>query len=278
MLHAVRTVDFIGASSAQAPDCFISVAGPDAPTLVAIHGISRNAAEMAMRFAAHPAFARVNIVAPLFERRRFGRYQQLLARRGAEVPAHQALFALLAELTEQRGIADGKVMLFGFSGGAQMAHRLAMLHPERVMSLCAAAAGWYLMPDASLPYPYGMGEGWMGDAEIAAFFDVPTTVIVGDRDTRIDDSVRQDAMIVSLQGKNRLRRSQKWTRLMQKHANMLGKSPNINLVTIHNGSHDFGQCARDSGLLDHVADAFSLQNFCVKGAAIIEGESKCSML
>lgn len=255
MSRPLRRPLFVAARSKTTPDCFLSVAGHDRPTLVAIHGISRNAAEVATRFASHPAFARTNIVAPLFERKRFGKYQQLLARRSGEASADQALFALLSDLAKDRCIPVDKVMLFGFSGGAQMAHRLAMLQPDRVTRLCAVSAGWYLWPDRSLHYPFGLGEGCPTEASDDAFLDIPMTVIVGERDTRIDASVRQDSPIVTLQGPDRVSRASAWTRAIRERAVAKGKTPLASLVTLRNGTHDFGQCARDAGLIDHAAQA-----------------------
>jgi pimeloyl-ACP methyl ester carboxylesterase len=255
MLQCLRKVDFLPARLPGVPDCFLSIAGPGSPTLVAIHGISRNAAELATRFAQHPAFQDVNIVAPLFERERFGKYQQLLARRPGETPSDEGLFALLADLASRKGLAQGKMLLFGFSGGAQMAHRVMMLHPERVDRLCVASAGWYLLPDPDLPYPYGFGEGCPVAASGSAYLDVPTTVIVGDRDIRIDEAVCQDAMIVSRQGRNRLQRARAWIALLADRSRALGRAPRARLVTLESGTHDFGACAREAGLIDRAAEA-----------------------
>lgn len=237
------------------PDCFLSIAGSTAPTLVAIHGISRNAAEIASRFASHSSFDAVNIIAPLFERKRFGKYQLLQSRSSKKPSSDKALFRLLDHLATEKGIDITKVLLFGFSGGAQMAHRLSLLYPHRVSRLCSTAAGWYLIPDPVLAYPYGLGDGCPVKSVDNAFLDVPTTIIVGSRDTRIDASVRQDPDIVSRQGRNRLDRGRAWVQIMFNLACAAGKEPKVELVTLENGSHDFGLCVRDSGLLEFTSNA-----------------------
>jgi dienelactone hydrolase len=257
LLQSLRRVEFIPAPSPDTPDCFVSFAGPHAPTLVTIHGISRNAAEMATRFALHAGFAEVNIITPLFERSHFGKYQLMQTRKAQKTNSGQALFNLLQHFEAQGEIGAGKVMLFGFSGGAQMAHRLAMLYPERVSRLCAASAGWYLLPDRDLPYPYGLGEG-CPVAVTDGFLDVPTTVLVGSRDTRIDASVRQDPVIVQKQGRHRRQRADTWVRLMTDQALARNQAPNVKLVTLENVSHDFGLCVREANLLDHAAAALLL--------------------
>ncbi|OYU73848.1 MAG: hypothetical protein CFE32_19700, partial [Alphaproteobacteria bacterium PA3] len=57
---------------AGVPECFIANGRSGQRVLVAVHGISRNAAEIATRFATHPAFADVTIIAPLFTREDYG--------------------------------------------------------------------------------------------------------------------------------------------------------------------------------------------------------------
>jgi predicted esterase len=255
MAEEIRKVSFIESPDRDVPDCFISIVGPAAPTLVAIHGISRNAAEMAARFAGHRAFAGVNIVAPLFDRARFGKYQQLTVNKNRETLSDRALFKLLNRLTVDHGINTHKILLFGFSGGAQMAHRIAMLFPSRIQALCAAAAGWYMMPDRLTPYPYGLADaiGEPGHAE--AFIHIPTTVVVGSLDNRIDDNVCQDARVIDKQGRTRLRRARVWSGEMANYARSLGHPSNIELVVLDGGSHDFGQCVLKAGLIETVAKA-----------------------
>lgn len=244
----------IPAAARGLPDCYVANARPGQPVLVAVHGISRNAAELATRFGAHPAFRGVTIIAPLFDRERFGKYQQLRA--GADaLPADAALLGLLDNLGPEHAAPAAPFLMFGFSGGAQMAHRFAMLHPRRVARLCLASAGWYTMPLPDLAFPHGLRRP-AGDPAIGeGFLDIPTTVIVGNRDVRIDPSVRQDPVIVEHQGRTRLRRARIWVRSVNARAAETGRTPRHALVTMPDGTHDFSQAAREAGLLDLVARA-----------------------
>ncbi len=235
------------------PDCFIANAQAGRPVVVAIHGISRNAAEIAMRFARHPAFAGNTIIAPLFTKERFGQYQQLQARKDNQTRADTALLGLLDELAEQHGFDTARLRLFGFSGGAQMAHRFAMFHPQRVERLCVVSAGWYAMPDPALVWPYGIGDGAGAPLVTSDFLDIPTAVIVGNRDTRVDASVRQDPEILEHQGRNRLRRARCYVRAVEAYAAGLGKPARHRLLTLHGMSHDFTQCVNEGDLVEIVA-------------------------
>lgn len=253
------------ARGAGVPDCYIANARAGQEVLVAVHGISRNAAEIAMRFAAHPAFAKTTIIAPLFDKDRFGQYQQLETRRPGQTRADAGLIALLDDLAATEGLPAARVRLFGFSGGAQMAHRFAMFHPERVARLCVVSAGWYAMPDSTIVWPYGIGDG-MGAAVVrSAFLDIPTTVIVGNRDTRVDASVRQDPVILEHQGRNRLRRARCYVRAVAAYAAACGKPARAALLTLHGVSHDFSQCVAEGDLIAVAADTLLDKNLSSNG-------------
>ena len=257
MPHSLSIPRFVAGQTAAIPDAYVVPRGPGAPILFAVHGISRNAAEMATRFAEHPRFAGWTIVAPLFEKARFGQYQQLLASPG-QTRSDLGLLNLLDAMTDQFGLDCQRLSLFGFSGGAQFAHRFAMLHPRRVRSVVAVSAGWYLMPDADLPWPYGLGEGAPVAVDRMAALGVPMTVVVGDNDLRIDGSVRQTPIINTLQGETRLRRAKRWAKAMRKAAEFDGCKSAVELRLLSNGVHDFGACARGTNMMDITARALAV--------------------
>lgn len=92
----------------------------------------------------------------------------------------------------------GPVDVFGHSGGAQLAHRFAMLNPHRVERLSLAAAGWYCLPDASMAYPYGLGIDedpaslrWARRHEqaLSAYLSLPVQVFIGPEDSLRDNTL-----------------------------------------------------------------------------------------
>jgi pimeloyl-ACP methyl ester carboxylesterase len=257
MPHSPSIPRFVPGRTAAIPDAYVVNRGEPAPVLFAIHGISRNAAEMATRFAEHPRFADWTIVAPLFEKARFGQYQQLLAGSG-QTRSDLGLLGLLDELRDQFKIDCDQLALFGFSGGAQFAHRFAMLYPARVRAVVAVSAGWYLMPDPDLAWPYGFGDGVPLPIDRPAALDVPITVVVGDNDLRIDGSVRQTPLINMMQGETRLRRAKRWAKAMHKAADETGRKSGVELRLLANGVHDFGACARGTNMMDIAAQALDV--------------------
>lgn len=59
-----------------------------------------------------------------------------------------------------------KIILYGFSRGAQLAHRFALLYPEKTLAVAALSAGSYTLPyktyagkdNKVMPFPFGVGD------------------------------------------------------------------------------------------------------------------------
>lgn len=216
------------------------------PPLVLVHGISRNAAEMVLRFAPLARRHGVPLVAPLFTAEGFGKYQQLVDRRSG-VRADRALLDILEDASSRWGIDTGRFSLFGFSGGAQFVHRFTFFHPERVLACIPVSAGWYTFPDPELAWPLGLAASPLGPVDPAALGAVPFQVIVGSRDRNDDESLRRNPELDRLQGTHRLQRARRWFRAMRKS----GLHPASSLTELARTRHDFGQADRN-GLTDLV--------------------------
>jgi pimeloyl-ACP methyl ester carboxylesterase len=219
------------------------------PVLVMVHGISRNAAEQALR-ASQNGLDDMVIVAPLFERRSMGRYQQL-APGSIGLPADAALINLLDWLAGE-GFATGRIHLFGFSGGAQFAHRFTLMHPQRVARLCVAAAGWYTMPDPAMQWPAGLAATPQ-PADLPGLLAVPTLVIVGRGDNLRTGSLNQSPAIDRQQGPHRVARARNWTRALQATARRLGLPPAARLQIVPASRHQFEAYASQGRMFDHLA-------------------------
>lgn len=107
-------------------------------------------------------------------------------------------------------------LVFGYSRGAQLAHRFALFYPERVDSVAAISAGSYTLPTEKrtnekgtqiLPLPYGVGDM---DQRLGRALDsdqlknVSFWLAVGGNDNRVDDVPRAFDPYV---GKTRLDRA-----------------------------------------------------------------------
>jgi len=216
-----------------------------AEPLVLVHGISRNAAELILRFAEQAERAGVPLIAPLFRREAYGQYQQAVdARRGLR--SDLALCDILDDAARRFGLATGRIALFGFSGGAQFAHRFSLIHPHRVRACVPASAGWYTLPDADLAWPLGLA-GMPGGALDPAVGQVPFHLIVGQRDRHDDEALRRDPQIDQLQGADRRARAKAWHRALRR----AGWSDASSLTVLPRTRHNF-TCAHRHGLTQTV--------------------------
>jgi predicted esterase len=133
-----------------------------------------------------------------------------------DVALTQALVELLDSMPQRIGHAISKrAILFGFSRGAQLAHRFALAFPERTSAVAAMSAGTYTLPRAlsreaggePLNFPYGTADLGRRVGHVANGADlarIPFWIAVGGEDDRADDVPRQwDTLL----GKTRLQRA-----------------------------------------------------------------------
>lgn len=231
---------------------------PAARPLVAVHGISRRAHVHLAAFAPLAEISGRILIAPLFSKARCKRYQQLVV---DPCQADEALLATLRTVAAKTGHDMGKVDLFGFSGGAQFAHRFAMMHPERVGRLAVASAGWYTLPDYQEAFPYGLAGTVKGRErfrpKLPDFLAIPTLVMVGEKDLVRDGSLRQRPELDRRQGLTRVERAARWTQAMRQAAADRGVPAEIAFRVLPACGHSFEDCARDGGLVDLVMTWFA---------------------
>jgi pimeloyl-ACP methyl ester carboxylesterase len=226
---------------------------PGAPLLVCVHGYTRQPLDHLQAFAPMAAAAGFALLLPLFRDSGPHRmYQQLLhPRRGTR--SDQALLQAIDTLPACCGIDTARVHLFGYSGGAQFVHRLAMLHPQRVASLGVGAAGWYTWPDLEQAWPLGLAEApdrSAGACALDGFLRLPIALWVGERDNAPDTYLRDDPRINAVQGSNRLERARRWAAAVREQAARRSIAARVSLQALPRAGHDFLACHRKAGLAD----------------------------
>jgi len=232
------------------------VVDPDQPTIVTVHGIGRAAKDQAKAFRSVSRGSLV--VAPIFEDRAWPAYQRVVRKGRADL----ALLDLLSELRLAGEAISSRFILVGYSGGAQFAHRFAMLYPHLIERLILVSAGWYTFPDQT-PFPYGLGaegsgKGW--GARLAARFDefvrLPILAAVGARDDSEDASTRRGADLDRQQGAARLERGKRWVEALRLAARVRGADPSrIEFAALPDAGHDFRECIKLGGLLERAFPA-----------------------
>lgn len=226
----------------------------DAPVLVCVHGISRNAEEHMRHFAPLAQEHGVVLVAPLFPQATFPDYQRL-GRAGRGRRADLALRGILEEVRRRAGVTLDGIHLFGHSGGAQFVHRYVMANPAEVRHFVVSAAGWYTHPDPDRPFPSGIGPTpRLPDLHFDpdAFLGVAGCVLVGERDVRRDRSLRTVPPVDAAQGRTRLERARRWAEAMNREAARSGLPPPIDLHVLPSAGHRFADMATRGGAPERV--------------------------
>ena len=227
-------------------------AGPDSPLLVCLHGLKRNPAEQIFRFAPYADRNNVVLLAPLFSRGRFKRFQTLDPNESGEL-AEDLFDATIADIMDRYNLANSRLWLFGFSGGGQFAHRYAMLGRHRLDRLAIVAPGWFTIPEPDLPYPFGTGPSGKLNGRIldsGLLLETPSLLVVSSRDTARGVSLNQDPRIDNFQGRTRLARARSWIEHMQLLAHRQDKPCTWDFVTIEGAKHSFSRMIDQYGLAD----------------------------
>ena len=220
----------------------------DAKIFVTVHGISRNASEHAQKFAPFAEKHKVIMIAPHFPSDRFPDYQRL-GREGKGERADTALNEIVAEVTNLTWTRVRQLYLFGYSGGAQFAHRYMLAYPERVAKVVLGAAGWYTFPDMNLRFPKGLQESRSLPQvrfNPENFLTIPVCVLVGEQDNRRDADLNKSPQIDLFQGRTRLERGRRWINAMEHQArahglitpyafHVLPRSPHSFTLSMHRG-------------------------------------------
>lgn len=93
---------------------------------------------------------------------------------------------MIDEVAQRYHVSGGKVLMFGFSGGAHFTHRFTLLHPHRIRAASVGAPGSVTLLDFERPW-------WTGVADVqtrfgvtidrSAFRGLPIHFVVGKDDT-----------------------------------------------------------------------------------------------
>ena len=226
---------------------------PETPVVVSVHGITRNAMRHANRLIQMCEERGALLVLPIFDNNLHPDYQRL-GRQGRGIRSDLALNRCLEEVAVLTGANVSQNILIGFSGGAQLVHRYAMVHPHRVVRAVVVAAGWYTFPDPGERYPHGIRparslQGVIFDPE--QFLRVPIDVLVG-----LDDvgsaNLRRTDRVNAQQGTTRVERARNWVAGMRHAASAFGLETQLTLTEVEGVGHSFTSFCEQGRLIEQI--------------------------
>lgn len=214
----------------------------DLEPLVFVHGYSRRVYEQLKPLEALADATGRPLLAPFFSKTQHRRYQRL--GKGSDgLRADRYFNACLEDAASRYRLRSDRFVLIGYSGGAQFAHRYAMIYPQRTSRLIAISSGWYTFPDREITYPYGLATARKlrrVSMNPEAFLQVPMTVLVGARDFETRN-LRSNPELDRQQGTSRVERARRWVLAMRMAARLYRVDADISYQEVPGIGHSFGQ-------------------------------------
>lgn len=135
-----------------------------AQLLMAFHGMGGNGQDMCDKMITFAEQNNVVVIAPTFSYN--PDYTNIDVIRTEDIQITASINEIVTDFEQTSHIQlKDHYLLYGFSRGAQIAHRFATLYPERVLGVAVLAAGTYTLPfsnnpatNAPLPWPYGVAD------------------------------------------------------------------------------------------------------------------------
>jgi pimeloyl-ACP methyl ester carboxylesterase len=109
-------------------------------------------------------------------------YKQLI---GDKYRYDRILWTMIDELAAATNTRFSKILLFGFSGGAQFAQRLLYVDPDRLTAVSLGAPSYVTLPDTGTNWWTGIGDfehRFGKPADLEAMRRVPVQLLCGSED------------------------------------------------------------------------------------------------
>lgn len=203
----------------------------EAPVVFVMHGIGRNPEDYLNDWAPYAEQRRFILVVPEFSRAEFPGaegylYGNTVDRAGRPVAHEQWAFSMIEPIFDavraRAGSHRPDYLLYGFSAGAQFVQRFLYFVPEaRVAHAVAADAGWYMLPDLTAPFPYGLKNTVVGEAPLRAALARRLTILLGEADTDPNAALLRHTPEAEAQGAHRFARGQYFHRSARAAADAL---------------------------------------------------------
>jgi poly(3-hydroxybutyrate) depolymerase len=253
------------AGGANAAKVMIKVADPDGPLLRAfitrpvhlaadrpvifvMHGVNRNAEEYRDQWHDLANEYDFLLVVPEFSDRKFpgperynlGNVFDEDGKANDETAwSYSAIERIFDEIRRRFSMTTESYSLYGHSAGAQFVHRFIFHVPQaRVRQIVSANAGWYMMPDDRVEYPYGLLDSAVGPDKVRAALQLPVTILLGEEDTDAEHPNLRRTPAAMAQGEHRLARGYTFFETAKTYSEQLDVPFNWRLATVPDADHD----------------------------------------
>jgi predicted esterase len=139
-----------------------SLNGQPAQVLLALHGMFYNGSDFGLPLLSFARDKHLVLVAPTFNYNVKYKDPQVISNEDLQLT--RQLSQVFAQIPQAINLqVQNRLLLFGFSRGAQLAHHFAMFYPALVRSTAVLSGGAYTLPQSQfggkpLPFPFGLSN------------------------------------------------------------------------------------------------------------------------
>ena len=221
---------------------------PDAPVVIAMHGVKRDGDRYRDEWRPHAEKHRFLLLAPQFTNEQFpgtthyndggipekkGRVKSL-----PEDSSYRFIEPVFREAKKLSGNRSDQFHLYGHSAGGQFVHRFTFFVPDAPVKLAIAAnPGWWTMPDLGVAFPYGLKNSPLDEAGLKAALQRPLIVLLGTADNDPDHPELRKTPEAEAQGPHRFARGNNFFQQAQDRAKALGVPLAWKLGTVPGVAH-----------------------------------------
>jgi poly(3-hydroxybutyrate) depolymerase len=163
------------------------------PVVFVMHGVARDGERYLIDWIPLAREKKFLLVVPEFSKEQFVGvegyiYGNTVDPAGRPLPREQWSFSAIEPVFDavkaRTGNKTGRYRLYGHSAGAQFVQRFVYFVPAaRVERIVSANAGWYMLPDLGVEFPYGLKNTPVTEADLRHALALPMTVLLGTADT-----------------------------------------------------------------------------------------------
>jgi poly(3-hydroxybutyrate) depolymerase len=200
------------------------------PILIALHGALRKSSDMRDYWELVADRYKFMVITPEFSEEKYpGDAYALGGATGEQAQNRErTVFATVEHLFDEMRDGQQTYVLFGYSAGAQVAHRMALLRPDnRASTIVVANAGWFTLPefrkDKNAPsFPLSLVGSPATDADVRKALSKRMLVMVSetDNDPEAVDMGKSDG--ATKQGGSRMERAENFIKSATTVANEIG--------------------------------------------------------